>query len=147
MCYGIKGSTPPSPPQSNDYHSRCRKCPPLTSRYIWIQLFIFSKISKKEQLSKHSVAALSSLLHHTKSYGLHGTPFYRSTQFCSILRDVEANTVRLKEHGQDVLVLEKMNATYRTVGDPYRGSLAVAAGSTTLDMTGDSAATMRPRCW
>jgi Rap guanine nucleotide exchange factor 4 len=29
--------------------------------------------------------------------------------FNRILRDVEANTVRLKEHGQDVLVLEKMS--------------------------------------
>ncbi|VDO84393.1 unnamed protein product [Haemonchus placei] len=29
--------------------------------------------------------------------------------FNRILRDVEANTVRLKEHGQDVLVLEKIN--------------------------------------
>ena len=31
-------------------------------------------------------------------------PYYL---FCS--QDVETNTVRLKEHGQDVLVLEKMN--------------------------------------
>ena len=30
--------------------------------------------------------------------------------FNRILRDVEANTVRLKEHGQDVLVLEKISA-------------------------------------
>ena len=29
--------------------------------------------------------------------------------FNRILRDVEANTVRLKEHGQDVLVLEKIS--------------------------------------
>ena len=29
--------------------------------------------------------------------------------FNRILRDVEANTVRLKEHGQDVLVLEKVS--------------------------------------
>ena len=28
----------------------------------------------------------------------------------SMLQDVEANTVRLKEHGQDVLVLEKIPA-------------------------------------
>ncbi|XP_069683712.1 rap guanine nucleotide exchange factor 4 isoform X2 [Periplaneta americana] len=32
--------------------------------------------------------------------------------FNRILRDVEANTVRLKEHGQDVLVLEKISATH-----------------------------------
>jgi Rap guanine nucleotide exchange factor 4 len=30
--------------------------------------------------------------------------------FNRILRDVEANTVRLKEHGKDVLVLEKITA-------------------------------------
>ncbi|KAK8746710.1 hypothetical protein OTU49_017154, partial [Cherax quadricarinatus] len=29
--------------------------------------------------------------------------------FNRIMRDVEANTVRLKEHGQDVLVLEKIS--------------------------------------
>lgn len=29
--------------------------------------------------------------------------------FNRILRDVEANTVRLKEHGQDVMVLEKIS--------------------------------------
>ncbi|KAM4558179.1 rap guanine nucleotide exchange factor 4 isoform 3-T3 [Odontesthes bonariensis] len=34
--------------------------------------------------------------------------------FNRILRDVEANTVRLKEHGQDVLVLEKCLSTSRT---------------------------------
>ena len=28
--------------------------------------------------------------------------------FCVVVQDVEANTVRLKEHGQDVLVLEKI---------------------------------------
>jgi len=28
--------------------------------------------------------------------------------FNRILRDVEANTVRLKEHGKDVLILEKI---------------------------------------
>lgn len=33
--------------------------------------------------------------------------------FYRILRDVEANTVRLKEHGQDVLVLEKLNSNYK----------------------------------
>nr|CAD7395731.1 unnamed protein product [Timema cristinae] len=32
--------------------------------------------------------------------------------FNSILRDVEANTVRLKEHGQDVLVLEKISHSH-----------------------------------
>lgn len=31
--------------------------------------------------------------------------------FNRILRDVEANTVRLKEHGRDVLVLEKVSAS------------------------------------
>ncbi|KAM9850425.1 rap guanine nucleotide exchange factor 4 isoform 3-T3 [Aulostomus maculatus] len=34
--------------------------------------------------------------------------------FNRILRDVEANTVRLKEHGQDVLVLEKSLSSNRT---------------------------------
>uniref|UniRef100_A0A665WXL7 Rap guanine nucleotide exchange factor 4 n=1 Tax=Echeneis naucrates TaxID=173247 RepID=A0A665WXL7_ECHNA len=34
--------------------------------------------------------------------------------FNRILRDVEANTVRLKEHGQDVLVLEKSLSSCRT---------------------------------
>lgn len=34
--------------------------------------------------------------------------------FNRILRDVEANTVRLKEHGQDVLVLEKMSPPHST---------------------------------
>uniref|UniRef100_A0A671YND8 Rap guanine nucleotide exchange factor 4 n=1 Tax=Sparus aurata TaxID=8175 RepID=A0A671YND8_SPAAU len=34
--------------------------------------------------------------------------------FNRILRDVEANTVRLKEHGQDVLVLEKCLSSSRT---------------------------------
>lgn len=29
--------------------------------------------------------------------------------FNRILRDVEANTVRLKEHGKDVLILEKIS--------------------------------------
>ncbi|KAM9709927.1 rap guanine nucleotide exchange factor 4 isoform 1-T1 [Menidia menidia] len=37
--------------------------------------------------------------------------------FNRILRDVEANTVRLKEHGQDVLVLEKSLSSSRT-SDP-----------------------------
>lgn len=32
--------------------------------------------------------------------------------FNRILRDVEANTVRLKEHGKDVLVLEKVSAAH-----------------------------------
>ncbi|XP_029315581.1 rap guanine nucleotide exchange factor 4 isoform X1 [Cottoperca gobio] len=36
--------------------------------------------------------------------------------FNRILRDVEANTVRLKEHGQDVLVLEKSLGCSRTSG-------------------------------
>lgn len=36
-----------------------------------------------------------------------------------ILRDVEANTVRLKEHGQDVLVLEKIDKPYSLAVDPY----------------------------
>jgi Rap guanine nucleotide exchange factor 4 len=31
--------------------------------------------------------------------------------FNRILRDVEANTVRLKEHGKDVIVLEKNTST------------------------------------
>jgi hypothetical protein len=32
--------------------------------------------------------------------------------FNRILRDVEANTVRLKEHGKDVLVLEKISSSH-----------------------------------
>ncbi|VDM39722.1 unnamed protein product [Toxocara canis] len=45
------------------------------------------------------------------------------TDFNRILRDVEANTVRLKEHGHDVLVLEKINTTYNrdATTDPYTG--------------------------
>uniref|UniRef100_F1KVW1 Rap guanine nucleotide exchange factor 1 n=1 Tax=Ascaris suum TaxID=6253 RepID=F1KVW1_ASCSU len=45
------------------------------------------------------------------------------TDFNRILRDVEANTVRLKEHGHDVLVLEKINTTYgrEAMIDPYTG--------------------------
>ncbi|CAL4181506.1 unnamed protein product, partial [Meganyctiphanes norvegica] len=34
--------------------------------------------------------------------------------FNRILRDVEANTVRLKEHGEDVLVLEKISSNAQT---------------------------------
>lgn len=33
---------------------------------------------------------------------------------CICVKDVEANTVRLKEHGQDVLVLEKSLGSSRT---------------------------------
>lgn len=33
---------------------------------------------------------------------------------CVYVKDVEANTVRLKEHGQDVLVLEKSLSSSRT---------------------------------
>ncbi|XP_066979816.1 rap guanine nucleotide exchange factor 4 isoform X3 [Macrobrachium rosenbergii] len=36
------------------------------------------------------------------------------SDFNRILRDVEANTVRLKEHGQDVLVLEKISSNAHT---------------------------------
>ena len=32
--------------------------------------------------------------------------------FNRILKSVEANTVRLREHGRDVLVLEKLNEKY-----------------------------------
>uniref|UniRef100_A0A0N5AW49 Rap guanine nucleotide exchange factor 4-like n=1 Tax=Syphacia muris TaxID=451379 RepID=A0A0N5AW49_9BILA len=44
-----------------------------------------------------------------------------------ILRDVEANTVRLKEHGQDVLVLEKLNSKYkhRLYADSFIGEPSV----------------------
>lgn len=35
--------------------------------------------------------------------------------FNRILRDVEANTVRLKEHGKDVLRLEKINSNTKQV--------------------------------
>ncbi|EJW79225.1 hypothetical protein WUBG_09867, partial [Wuchereria bancrofti] len=57
-----------------------------------------------------------------------------------ILRDVEANTVRLKEHGQDVLVLEKMNTEYKTFNDTYHGSVAVAINATAVDATSNLAA-------
>ncbi|MCP9259158.1 Rap guanine nucleotide exchange factor 1 [Dirofilaria immitis] len=67
--------------------------------------------------------------------------------FNRILRDVEANTVRLKEHGQDVLVLEKMNDIYRTFNDiAYHGSLAVAVNTRAIDATRDLAVDVRPRC-
>ncbi|ODN00672.1 Rap guanine nucleotide exchange factor 4 [Orchesella cincta] len=47
--------------------------------------------------------------------------------FNRILRDVEANTVRLKEHGQDVLVLEKISANN---ANPYSHfKYTVMAGS------------------
>ena len=36
-----------------------------------------------------------------------GNVFHNVTASCA--QDVEANTVRLKEHGKDVLVLEKMS--------------------------------------
>ncbi|VDO42523.1 unnamed protein product [Onchocerca flexuosa] len=65
-----------------------------------------------------------------------------------ILRDVEANTVRLKEHGQDVLVLEKMNAIYRMFNDTaYHGSVTGAVDTKGIDATGDLAADVRRRCW
>jgi Rap guanine nucleotide exchange factor 4 len=35
--------------------------------------------------------------------------------FNRILRDVEANTVRLKEHGKDVLILEKINTPSKQI--------------------------------
>lgn len=35
--------------------------------------------------------------------------------FNRILRDVEANTVRLKEHGKDVLILEKINTPTKQI--------------------------------
>jgi hypothetical protein len=40
--------------------------------------------------------------------------------FNRILRDVEANTVRLKEHGQDVLVLEKISATHNVTYSHFK---------------------------
>ncbi|VDK85626.1 unnamed protein product [Onchocerca ochengi] len=67
--------------------------------------------------------------------------------FDNILRDVEANTVRLKEHGQDVLVLEKMNTIYRTFNDTaYQGSVPGAIGTKGTDATGDLATDVRRRC-
>ncbi|KAK0418615.1 hypothetical protein QR680_013671 [Steinernema hermaphroditum] len=42
--------------------------------------------------------------------------------FNRILRDVEANTVRLKEHGHDVLVLEKIHSTYPLSSEPQISS-------------------------
>ncbi|EJD75124.1 rap guanine nucleotide exchange factor 1 [Loa loa] len=66
--------------------------------------------------------------------------------FNRILRDVEANTVRLKEHGQDVLVLEKMNAVYQTFNDAYHTSVAVAVNAVAIDALDDLAADIRPRC-
>jgi len=40
--------------------------------------------------------------------------------FNRILRDVEANTVRLKEHGQDVLILEKMSPPHSTACSHFK---------------------------
>lgn len=40
--------------------------------------------------------------------------------FNRILRDVEANTVRLKEHGKDVLVLEKISTQHKTVFSHFK---------------------------
>jgi Rap guanine nucleotide exchange factor 4 len=40
--------------------------------------------------------------------------------FNRILRDVEANTVRLKEHGQDVLVLEKISPTHNVTYSHFK---------------------------
>ncbi|KAK6101272.1 RasGEF domain family protein [Brugia pahangi] len=68
------------------------------------------------------------------------------SDFNRILRDVEANTVRLKEHGQDVLVLEKMNIEYRTFNDTYHGSVAVAINATAIDATRNLSTDVRPRC-
>ncbi|KAH7731423.1 Protein EPAC-1 [Aphelenchoides avenae] len=48
--------------------------------------------------------------------------------FNRILRDVEANTVRLKEHGQDVLVLEKIDMRSLTDGATSKFSYSVMAG-------------------
>lgn len=53
-----------------------------------------------------------------------------------ILREVEANTVRLKEHAQDVLVLEKINF------GPLAASVATTATATALQ-TGQ----YRKPCW
>uniref|UniRef100_A0A0R3RMF5 DNA polymerase III subunit delta n=1 Tax=Elaeophora elaphi TaxID=1147741 RepID=A0A0R3RMF5_9BILA len=64
-----------------------------------------------------------------------------------ILRDVEANTVRLKEHGQDVLVLEKMNAIYRTFSDNYHRSLSVPINAAATNSIGNLATDIRPKCW
>lgn len=40
--------------------------------------------------------------------------------FNRILRDVEANTVRLKEHGKDVLVLEKISAPHSAICSHFK---------------------------
>ncbi|XP_025095168.1 rap guanine nucleotide exchange factor 4-like isoform X2 [Pomacea canaliculata] len=51
--------------------------------------------------------------------------------FNRILRDVEANTVRLKEHGQDVLLLEKIPVTVPTTGGSFHSQYkySVMAGT------------------
>ncbi|XP_077869174.1 rap guanine nucleotide exchange factor 4-like [Saccoglossus kowalevskii] len=49
--------------------------------------------------------------------------------FNRILRDVEANTVRLKEHGQDVLVLEKILTNRGEDGTPTHYKYSVMAGT------------------
>ncbi|XP_070564765.1 rap guanine nucleotide exchange factor 4-like isoform X3 [Ptychodera flava] len=49
--------------------------------------------------------------------------------FNRILRDVEANTVRLKEHGQDVLVLEKIPTNRGNDGMPTHYKYSVMAGT------------------
>ncbi|CAF0894833.1 unnamed protein product [Didymodactylos carnosus] len=51
--------------------------------------------------------------------------------FNRILRDVEANTIRLKEHGKDVLVLEKIPINMKTIDGNYQVcyKYSVMAGS------------------
>ncbi|VBB28110.1 unnamed protein product [Acanthocheilonema viteae] len=66
--------------------------------------------------------------------------------FNRILRDVEANTVRLKEHGQDVLVLEKMNATYRTFNDTHHSYLSIPINTTATNSTRDLPIDLKPKC-
>jgi Rap guanine nucleotide exchange factor 4 len=40
--------------------------------------------------------------------------------FNRILKDVEANTIRLKEHGKDVLILEKIPINIKNEDDTTR---------------------------
>ena len=40
--------------------------------------------------------------------------------FNRILRDVEANTIKLKEFGKDVLILEKIPVNFKTADETYQ---------------------------
>ncbi|VDK80980.1 unnamed protein product, partial [Litomosoides sigmodontis] len=66
--------------------------------------------------------------------------------FHRILRDVEANTVRVKEDGEDVLVLEKMNSIYQAFDDTYSLSQAPEINTSGTNSAGDLVMHLRPKC-